>query len=309
MDHVRNRPLLWYFVLAFGGTWLVFAPAVLARGFRLFGLPDAVVLVLFGLATFTGPFAAAISVTATASGRSGVRELLAGVVRNRAPRWWYLMVLLGYPLVTLIAVAPLVSSSAFDGIWSRLPVIVTAYVPALIFNLIMPALGEETGWRGFSLPRLQWSQGPLKGSLILGGLHALWHLPAYLVPGFMQSGGFDLGFFLWNSGAIVAAAVIWTWLYNLAGGSIFPAMVVHAASNASPALVRGLVGPIHSTPWLGLVLFGAIAGTVTLATGGNLGHRGERRVGRRARTGLGAHMVRQRARTSVDQPILRPLLR
>ena len=44
-------------------------------------------------------------------------------------------------------------------------------------------LGEEPGWRGFALPRLQGRSGPLVGSLILGVLWALWHLPTVLERG------------------------------------------------------------------------------------------------------------------------------
>lgn len=42
-------------------------------------------------------------------------------------------------------------------------------------------LGEEPGWRGFGLPTLQARYGALGGTLILGSIWALWHLPVFFV--------------------------------------------------------------------------------------------------------------------------------
>src|SRR5690606_38881485 len=45
---LQRRPLVAYFVLAYLGTWLVFAPVVVSqRGLGLLTLPDALGLILF----------------------------------------------------------------------------------------------------------------------------------------------------------------------------------------------------------------------------------------------------------------------
>ncbi|NLN86173.1 MAG: CPBP family intramembrane metalloprotease [Syntrophomonadaceae bacterium] len=41
---------------------------------------------------------------------------------------------------------------------------------------------EEFGWRGYALPKLQAKYSPLKSSLILGFMWAVWHCPQFLVP-------------------------------------------------------------------------------------------------------------------------------
>jgi membrane protease YdiL (CAAX protease family) len=97
-------------------------------------------------------------------------------------------------------------------------------------------LGEETGWRGFLLPRLQQHHSPLVSSVLLTIGWAGWHVPAFFyLPSYAAIGlsivpGFLFGLF--------AGAVVLTWLYNKSGGSVLAAALWHASFNfvtASPA--------------------------------------------------------------------------
>jgi uncharacterized protein len=95
---------------------------------------------------------------------------------------WYLFALLGVPLImllgTVVVSGDLPNLGALGG-----PSYVLSYIAlfVLVFILGGPLL-EEPGWRGFVLPRLERLHGPLVGTLILGVLWALWHLPEFLVP-------------------------------------------------------------------------------------------------------------------------------
>src|SRR5207248_87259 len=131
------------------------------------------------------------------------------------------------------------------------PLLFTFYLPLIPVGLFYPGLGEEPGWRGFALPRLQLLYGPLVGSLVLGTLHAIWHLPAYLIPGAISDNGFDLGVFVGNSLAIISLTFLWTWLFNSARGSILFAMFVHAASNAVSGLLPRLAHVPDNDPFGG----------------------------------------------------------
>ena len=53
---------------------------------------------------------------------------------------------------------------------------------------VIGGLLEESGWRGYALPQLQPRMGALWASIILGVIHACWHLPLFFIPG----AGFDV---------------------------------------------------------------------------------------------------------------------
>ena len=139
-------------------------------------------------------------------------------------------------------------------------------------GLIFPSLGEEPGWRGFALPRLQRLYGPLLASLILGLLHALWHTPAYFVRGAISDNGFDLGVYVGNSIGIIAFTFVWTWLFNSTCGSVLFAMLMHATSNATSQLL-GQLSDADSGLW-GRLFPVLLALLVVAATRGWLAYRG-----------------------------------
>src|SRR5262249_31607924 len=100
------------------------------------------------------------------------------------------------------------------------------------------AIGEEPGWRGYALPRLQERFGPLPASLILGTLHAGWHLPVFLVPA-IGLGPLSLSFVVTWLPGVWATTVLWTWIFNNTKGSILIAVLQHSAYDASGAYVFG----------------------------------------------------------------------
>jgi len=101
--------------------------------------------------------------------------------------------------------------------------------------LLFAPIGEEFGWRGFMLERLQKKWSPLKAGIIIGLVWGLWHLPFFFIPGKVLNDYYNLSkmsLVLFPVYA-VGLSVIYTWIYNGARSSIFILILLHAFNNWS----------------------------------------------------------------------------
>ena len=276
---IRRRPVLAFFILAFLGTWLLFVPILLSgRGFGLINIPDGLGFGLFILSTYAGPFLAAWIVTRLVDGAEGVREWFKRMLQWRVGWIWYLVVLLGYPVVFGLAAMIMEGQTAVQAARLNAGSFVAGYLVTLVVGFFAPTLGEEAGWRGFALTRLQTMRSPLTATLIVSVVHAFWHLPAYFIKGAITStGAFDPTLFLANSLAIIAGSIVWTWLFNNAAGSILFATLVHAASNAMSGNLPAFLNLQDTNVWFAFVVSGIVALVVIALTRGRLGYAEGRR--------------------------------
>jgi membrane protease YdiL (CAAX protease family) len=134
-------------------------------------------------------------------------------------------------------------------------------------SFFLIALGEEPGFRGFALPRLLVGRSALAASLILGVLHAIWHIPLFIF-------GSDPPII---AVMVISGAVINTWLFNNTRGSVFLAMLLHASIN----LMVGIFNPWFSGAdaerhlVMQAVVFVAVAVLLPILTGKELGRKPE----------------------------------
>src|SRR5919202_3892167 len=120
---VTRHPFVSYFVLAFAGSWLVELPVVLSKaglGLLPITLPF---LPFFVLMPFTGPTLAAFVMAALTDGKAGVRRLLRRYVQWRVAVPWYLLVLVGPPLVLLVGASVLHGTTPLDALIHQWPLI------------------------------------------------------------------------------------------------------------------------------------------------------------------------------------------
>ncbi len=231
------KPTAWrwaiaFFVVTYVVTIWLWLP-ILQSGQPLSALTGRLELRLV-LATIV-PSLVGILMALIEGGGRGVGQLLGQVTRWRFGLGWYALAIFLMPLVWLMA---LLIGRLFGG---PNPVV------RLDFLIPVAAIGEEFGWRGYALPRLQGRLGGLPAALLIGVVWAAWHLPYYAYPSIHPLPlGIDFTLFAL---AIISESVLATWIYNSTGGSVLATMIYHHSIHVASIVpvVPGLLGTIILT--------------------------------------------------------------
>lgn len=238
-----RRPLVLFFVLAFALPWLVWSTTIAEQhGLMNWHIPPS-------LAFWIGLPAAAYGAAALTGGRPAVIDLLTRMVRVRVPAASYAWAVLITPALAAatMGIALLTPNSPVSAAGTT----AAALAGALVFNVFMWLITEETAWRGFALPRIQQRMNPLPASAVLGAAWAVWHLPLFFIAGSFQSGVPFVGFAL----STVATSIAIGWLFNRSRGSVLIAALFHGVTDVTIAIS----GVMTSGAWPFWVFVGAQA--------------------------------------------------
>ena len=236
--------LLMFLVIAFGLFWLA-TPL------------SGISFVLVGLVASYAPSLSALTIVGLTEGSSGVRQLFRRVTIWRVGWVWYL-VAIGIPLFV---------SALINLISGRLgsPGRVEWNLLAIFPILLIFAAGEELGWRGFALPNLLARYSVLPVALGLGVVHALYHLPLWIVSG-SANPSYTFPSFLMTS---LAFGIIWTWLFQNTRGSVLISTLFHGMVNLAANLFFGGIAS-NILSWLMPAGFISVAVIVLIALGPEL---------------------------------------
>lgn len=221
--------VLEFFSLTYALTWACFI--------SLITLSHRSAPALSGSLLYLGVFApslVAITLTAWAEGRAGLRALLGRLFEWQVGPRWYVFAA-GYMAAIKLAVA-LIHRAAV-GAWPRFGDEAWYIMLAAIVFSTPAQSGEEIGWRGYALPRLAARCGLGWAGIILGVIWACWHLPLFFLPGADTYGQSFPVYLLQVTALSVAAA----WLYAKTHGSLLLVMLMHAAVNNTLGIVPSAV--------------------------------------------------------------------
>ena len=232
--------------------------------------------VLMMIAQF-GPAIAAL-VLVWYSGTS-VRSWAHNIVRWRVAPWWY-VVAVGLPVVLIGVQGTLFGLLGYPLDISSIPGRLINFLPSAIILALIAGLGEEPGWRGFALPRLETRYAPVLATVLLGFVWAMWHLPLVFVDPRFPHGFTSLApqvlIGLLTMITIFFYAFFYTWVYNRTQ-SVLLCMLLHGSFNAAIGLLPASLEVLQRGTYVALlVVQGAtlLLAVVVLvvATSGKLGY-------------------------------------
>ena len=152
-------------------------------------------------------------------GKAGLKTYLGRIIRVRVGIQWYAIALLTPFVLAAIAFGLNILTGA--KVSGQLPAFGDAAVLFILF--LLTNAGEEPGFRGFSLPGFMKNHSAFTASLFVGVLHAIWHSPLFI------AGQMPFVDFLQP----LCGAFLFTWIFNNTNGSVFLAMLLHAANDVA----------------------------------------------------------------------------
>lgn len=246
------RSMLIFLAIAFGLSWLLALPLWLGDG-----LVDPLFGVIAVAMMFTPAIAAIVVVFVVERPQHKARALGLWPLKPAGRFIGYLvlglivpvaLILVALPLGALLGVYPadFVTFSAFQEMLdtqlaaagvAELPIPIGILVGLQLINVLfgafinlIPALGEELGWRGWLLPKLM-PLGTVPALALSGVIWGLWHSPLILLGYNYPAAPGWLGLTMMIGMCIIVGAVF-GWL-RLRSESVWPAALAHGAFNAA----------------------------------------------------------------------------
>lgn len=225
ISSATTAPLIVYFTLAYSLSWIIWFPLYSPA----LGVKQLPVLPFQHGIGGLGPMIAAFITTWIFEKQKGVKILLWQMVKVK-PLLYVLIALLSPFLLAVIAAVMNRSINhrpiELGGLFQAHEFPGFNFISFFLYNLFFFGFGEEVGWRGFALPRLQARYNALWASVILTLFWAVWHWPLFLYrPGFTQMGvAGALGWLF----SLLTGSVLLTWLYNSSKASILICAIFHS---------------------------------------------------------------------------------
>ena len=219
---LRAHPVAGYCLLAYGISYLVGFPLLMVGSGLLPTRWSLAHTYLPRIGVTYGPAVAALVLARVTGAPTTARGLLRGALPRRRDLLLALIIMITGLASAAIALAGAgVEPGDLQAAIRQRGGTLAAH---FALQLVVVALGEELGWRGWLLPTLAARSSRLGASLGVGAIWGLWHLPA-MIQGGVATGGMLL------VGAL-GLSVLFTGLWVRADRRPFVAVVAHATVNA-----------------------------------------------------------------------------
>ena len=275
---VREHPLAAFLLILYPVSWILFLPAVLGtEGFGLIGvdIPAQAGILLVTIFGLTG---VAFVVTRIADGKDGTRKLRRHYYQFKAAPQWYVLALLGAPVLLLCMGLAIHGTSTFTPIAHNAANVPTVYLLNVALIGILISVWEEGAWLAFVTARLQPRLGPLWASVVVAPLFGFIHFPLFFVTGGLIDNArpegvhvIEYAFYLLVFFS-VPVRILMTWVYNSTRGSVPVVALLHGSidTTASGAVLLAFFPAVDGRLlYVGIAI---VAVVVVAATRGRLGY-------------------------------------
>jgi len=220
--HESSRPR-WIAVIL---SWLFAAPVLILYAWKIYEIELMWAIIVYSIIAFFPAW-----VLSSAYARTpGIRKQFSTLLKPRGPAIWYLVVFLIFPGIQFldIGITRLLGGEvqinlADLGFQSAVTFLLLEFLKGF---LLTGGINEESGWRGFALPRLQARYPVIVAAGIVWFFWALWHLPYDIGRGIPIDEMLKNRLF-WN----LVVSILMNWLYNRTNGSILAPALFHPAMN------------------------------------------------------------------------------
>ena len=246
--HLDSKPRWIAFIL----SWPLSALIIILHAKNNMGIESVPAFIVFGI---MGIFPAWVLSSAYAR-TPGIRKLFSTLLKPRRPAIWYLVIFIIFPGFILLAfyITPILGGKAQFyladlGIWGAAVFLFFEFSKGFVLT---GGINEESGWRGFAIPRLQARYPVIVSGLIVGYLWAFWHLPYDIGEGvptlwILQNRLFWTPLF----------GIVMTWLYNRTNGSLLAPALFHPAMNTFGNSFS--ITPVGNVLFIGVTIYAIVS--------------------------------------------------
>jgi len=249
---LKRNPILGYFLIAFLISWGGTLLGGLGKFIRKEMLSPVDVIPM-GIGMLLGPSAAGLIMTRLEQGKEGVSFLLSGIKDYKFGLVWYMAILI-FPVLILVVLIALSN-------WVT-PELRPTFFPIGILMGGFAGFTEEIGWTGYAHKKMRQKRAPFPLAIILGAVHAFWHMLADFLGNFHNFGAnwflYFIGFFMF----VIALRIFIVWAFE-STGSLLLAQLIHISSTA----FLSILVPMQNSPATWPIFYGVYAPVLWLAAG------------------------------------------
>lgn len=243
----QTKNLLIFFAVTIVWTWAFYIP-IAAGGHDPYQMPWTILLICGGM----GPSVigvAMVFLTLDQEARRDFWQRSFSFKRISGP-WWAVLFLL-FPILYGLSIwidialgGSLPEMTQLRGLMAS-PLMIPL---AAFISFMSGPWSEEFGWRGYALDRIIPPFGLLTGTISLGFIWGVWHLPLFFMPATWHGQiGFGLtGFWMFMLRS-VGLALLMTWVYLNTDRSILSGMLIHFTSNFTGQLLASVSERVEVT--------------------------------------------------------------